>query len=195
MKLPPVLLAACFSCLVLGAGILFARHIRPHQPRSSSEQLAHERNEFEFTVHFPYKLAAPLFGAYAERAWAGPLWEPHFLYPQNPPHDAYDVPGAVFTIAHSHFTAVWVNTVFDLEAGHVQYVYFIPEHMTTRIDIHMAPRDDSSSTVKVAYERTAITTEANAHVRAMALDDRQSGPHWGDAIDQYLAGSRPAAAR
>ena len=77
-----------------------------------SEPLAHVRNEFEFTVHAPYAVTAPLFGPEGERAWGGEHWDPHFFYPQP----AQDVRGAVFMVEHGHHRSYWINTAFDVEA-------------------------------------------------------------------------------
>ena len=161
-----------------------------HSSGGTNEPALHVRNEFDFTIHAPYKVAAPHCGADAERAWAGPDWNPKFLYP---PHDASakDVPGAVFTIKHGHnHHAAWINTAFDLDTGHIQYVYVLGDVMVTLIDIHLAPieADGAPATrVKVAYERTALSPEANDHVRQFAESDRKSGPHWQSDFDSYFA--------
>ena len=111
---------------VLGTLIIFAAalaillHLRR---RDAKGPVAHVENGFEFTVHAPYDKVAPLFGAHGERAWAGEHWDPQFLHPQP----AQDVVGEVFTVAHGHTRATWVNTAFDLQSGHMQYVYVIPD--------------------------------------------------------------------
>ena len=43
--------------------------------------LMHARSEFTFTVQAPMAEAFPLFGPEGERAWAGPEWDPQFVYP------------------------------------------------------------------------------------------------------------------
>src|SRR6267154_1494118 len=116
----------------------------------------HVRTEFEFMVHAPYSAAAPLFGPEGEKAWASDSWHPHFVYPQP----ARDIEGAVFQVSHGHHHSTWVNTAFDLENGHIQYVYIIPEMMVTVIDLNLsklsASKPSAESThVRVAYERTA----------------------------------------
>jgi hypothetical protein len=151
-------------------------------PTPANAALAHVRNEFAFTVRAPYAKAAPLFGADAERAWAGD-WNPKFLYPASPP---LDVPGAVFEVKHGGHHATWVCTSFDLKTGHVQYVYVVGGALATLIDIHLTARDASSTLVEVAYERTALTPEANDHVRQMGESDRDSGREWQEQIDAYL---------
>jgi len=152
-------------------------------PAAPSVVVAHVRSEFEFTVHAPYAKAAPLFGADAERAWAGDTWSPHFLFPAAAP---FDVPGAVFTIEHGGHHATWVCTSFDLKAGHVQYVYTIGGALATLIDIRLSASDSKSTHVQVAYERTALEPEADDHVRTMGESDRDFGKEWQEAIDRYL---------
>jgi hypothetical protein len=160
-----------------------------HHRAGSSGPVAHVRNAFEFTVHAPYQVVAPLFGPEGERAWANGHWDPHFLYPQP----AQDTQGAVFTIRHGHRHAYWINTSFDTEARHFQYVYFIPDGMVVLIDVHFAEIDPVNTKVNVAYERTALKPEANQQVRAMGDADRENGKEWGTAVNDYLAKQKAAA--
>ena len=147
--------------------------------------LAHVRNSFEFTVHAPQNLVAPLFGAHRERVWAEG-WDPQFIYPQP----AEDKAGAVFTISHGGHTSTWITTALDLEKGHVQYAYFIPGAMTTLIDIHLSPAGASGTHVEVVYERTALSSEVNDYVTKMGEQDRSSADHWQKAIEKYLANEK-----
>src|SRR5437868_2158823 len=120
-----------------------------HGSGTKPEPLLHVSHQFSFTIHAPMKAAAPLFGAHAERAWAGPEWDPQFIFP----HPATDKEGMVFTVAHPHMRATWVNTIFDLKNGRVQYVYLIPDALATRIDIHITAPNVSTTNVDVVYER------------------------------------------
>ena len=166
--------------VALGIGIaLLAYHLRQRNAPGS----ARERSEFEFVAHAPYAQVFPLFGAEKERAWAGKDWDPTFVYPKP----ANDVEGAVFTVKHGHATTVpWVNTAFDQKSGHVQYVYVIPDTMTTLIDIHLAQQDPENTKVDVVYERTALTAGGDERVRRMAEHDRKAGTEWSEQINQYL---------
>lgn len=161
-------------------GLAFFYH--HHRRGIGRGSMAHVRNEFELTVHAPYRVTAPLFGPEGERVWAGGHWDPQFLYPQP----AQDTQGAVFTIRHGHRRAYWVNTAFDVEAKHFQYVYVIPEVMATLIDVRFAEIDPANTKVNVSYERTALSSEGNQHVKDAGESDRNSGKEWGDAIKGYL---------
>jgi hypothetical protein len=175
------LIGLAVGALVVGASIY---HLYHH--RASSGPVLHVRNQFDFTVHAPYQVAAPLFGPEGERVWAGGHWDPQFLYPQP----AQDAQGAVFTIRHGHHHAVWINTAFDTAAHHFQYVYFIPETMAVLIDVHFSEVDADNTNVTVTYERTALNPDANERVREMGNADRDSGKEWGAAINNYLENQR-----
>lgn len=153
------------------------------QQKPAPEAPAHVQNSFELTVHAPYAVAAPLFGPEGERAWAEDHWDPKFLYPQP----AEDIPGATFTIQHGPHTAVWVNTAFDLQARHFQYVYFLPNVLVTIIDVNFKSIDDHNTKVLVTYQRTALNPESNETVKAFGENDRKSGPDWEKAVNHYLA--------
>jgi hypothetical protein len=170
--------------LVVGVVVLLAWFYHHHRRELASRgPVAHVRNEFEFTVHAPYRIAAPLFGPERERGWADGHWDPQFLYPQP----AQDRQGAVFTIRHGHRQAYWINTSFDMDARHFQYVYVVPEAMAVLIDVHFSEPDAANTKVNVAYERTALDPAANEHVKEMGDADRESGKEWGTAINDYLA--------
>ncbi len=150
--------------------------------QSSAPALIHTHTEFHFVVNAPLEQAAPLFGANEERKWA-PEWNPQFIYPVP----AHDQQGMVFRIEHGDHSAVWINTAFDLAAGHIQYTYVLNDAMATLIDIHLT-RDSALKTgVTVAYERTALIPEANEHVQHFAEGDKKAGKEWEDAINGYFA--------
>jgi len=139
------------------------------------------RNHFSFTVHAAAATVFPLFGADMERRWASG-WAPAFVYPAP----ARDTAGMVFTIAHGPTNSVWVNTAFDAATGRVQYVYVIPDALATLIDIQVTALDAATTGVAVTYERTALSPDANDHVRALGNHDRGQGLEWQAAIAEYL---------
>jgi hypothetical protein len=172
------------SMLLLGVVATVAYyHLRSlHAPQGP---VVHVENGFEFTAHGPFKTVAPLFGAFVERAWAGDDWNPEFLYPL-PPRDTV---GEVFTIRHGHLRSTWVNTAFDLESGHIQYVYVIPDAQAVLIDIHLEQKDSSTTGVKVVYQRTTLDPRLNSHISELGEKDRDMGKEWERAIDTYLRAS------
>jgi hypothetical protein len=149
--------------------------------------LAHAKSEFTFTVQAPMAVAFPLFGPEGERPWAGPHWNPQFIYPQP----AKDVEGAVFLVNHGHFghghrSATWVNTAFDPQAGHAAYVYVIDGKLATRIDVQLTPVNAVATSVRVMYERTALSPSVNPDIAEMAQTDPKMGPEWEKSIGEYL---------
>ena len=155
---------------------------------AATAPLLHRSTSFDLLVHASYADTAPLFGPEGERAWAGKNWNPEFIHPSP----AVDSEGAVFTIQHGPLKAVWVNTAFDLDARHFQYVYFLPDILVTTIDVRFDPVATDATRVHVVYTRTAVTAEGNEHVTQMTQGDQSAGKDWQQAIDAYLA-SRKAA--
>jgi hypothetical protein len=173
--------------LVLALGILAvnsAQQIEPDKLESgkSSAELVHVSNTFHFDVPASFARVAPLFGPEAERGWAGKHWNPEFLYPRP----AKDIQGAVFQVQHGSHTSVWVNTLFDLPGGKMQYVAFIDNVAVTTVDVELTSTDASHTTVKVTYARTALQPAANDDVRALGNNDRNSAPDWQKSIEKCL---------
>ena len=173
------------TLLIVAAGAVVAATVHRHVP---SEPLAHVRNHFSFTVRAAAARVFPLFGADMERRWASG-WAPAFVYPTP----ARDTAGMVFTVAHGATHSVWVNTAFDSGTGRVQYVSVIPGAVTTLVDIQVTPLGSAETTVTVTYERTALSLDANEHVRALGDHDGGQGPHWQAAIADYL--KQPSSSR
>jgi hypothetical protein len=157
---------------------------KPEATVTSSQPTAHVSNRFTFTVNAPLREAAPLFGPEGERAWAGDDWNPEFVFPVP----AQDVEGAVFTLRHGERTAVWVNTLFDLSGGRMQYVYVLGDLLLTTIDVRLHAIDAARTKVDVTYARTALRPEANEHVASMGKHDGEQGQVWEKAINSYLQG-------
>jgi len=157
-------------------------------PMNANPAPAHVVNTFRFQLAAPLARVAPLFGPEGERCWAGQHWDPHFLYPQP----ARDSEGAVFTVVqHGTHTSVWVNTLFDLDAGRMQYVAVIPGIVLSVIDVRLSAIDASHTSVEVTYARTALDAAMNDHVTSMGAGDRDSGSNWQQAIEPCLAAAPP----
>jgi hypothetical protein len=148
----------------------------------SMTQPTHVSHRFQFVVRAPLVRAAVLFGPNGERCWAGPNWNPEFLYPQP----GKDTQGAVFTIQHGPHKSVWVNTLFDPAAGRMQYVSFTPETLVTTVEVRLTAVDPSNTNVEVTYARTALDSAANEEVEALGRKDSESGPEWQRAIEKCL---------
>jgi len=176
-------IAIFIAGLAAGAVLVVAAHAhRTVRANDATAALAHTRSEFSFTVDAPMEMAAPLFGAEAERAWGGESWNPRFVYPQP----ASDVGGAVFFVKHGGHDSTWVATAQDFRGGHVQYVSLIDGAMATLIDIRLRAAGEKETAVTVVYERTALRPELNGHISELAANDKTSGPHWASAINDYL---------
>jgi len=168
-------------CIVILAGLALPAFAQ--LPAAEPAPLLHVSTSFDLVVHAPYAVTAPLFGPEGERPWAGKHWDPQFIHPQP----GADVESAVFTIQHGPFHATWVNTLFDAEGRHFQYVYFMPDIMVTVIDVRFNSARADSTGVHVVYTRTALTPEGNEHVAAMNEGDKKAGKEWQAGIDEYLA--------
>lgn len=174
--------AAGLAC----SGTSVAAHAQ--EALAARESCLHVQSSVDIVVHAPYAVAAPLFGPNGERLWEGDRWHPVFMHPQP----AADIQGAVFTVRYGERVESWVNTLFDLEGRHFQYVYFLPDIMITVVDVHFEAIGSSETSVKVEFTRTALTPESNPYVRAASEADKTAGKFWQPAIDAYLERVRGA---
>jgi hypothetical protein len=177
-----VLGIVCGIAAMAAPRVVMHLHVALHGARgaSTNAERAHTEEKFTFTARGPIEDVAPLFGADKERVWSAG-WNPKFLHPMP----AADQEGMVFTVAHDHLKAAWVNTQFDLKNGRIQYVYMIPDALVTVITLRLQPAGDQTR-VEVEYGRTALSPEADARVRHLAEGDRGSGPEWEKQVNGYL---------
>ncbi len=138
-------------------------------------------HRIHFTVDAPFEQAAPLFGANEERKWA-PDWNPQFVYPTP----ARDQQGMIFRVDHSHHSSVWVNTAFDLAAGHIQYAYVLNDAMATLIDIHLTRESAQKTGVSVVYERTALHARSQRACPALRKRRREGWQGMGGGDQRIL---------
>jgi hypothetical protein len=166
------------SVLVLLA-LAFLMNDKQAEAQTQAPELpAHVRSAFHFKLSVPLNRAASLFGPEGERCWAGKHWNPEFIYPQP----ANDVEGAVFTVKHGPHSSVWVNTRFDLSAGRMQYVSFIPDTVVSVVNVELSVLGPTATGVDVTYTRTALSAASNDLVNELGKKDRTSGPDWQEAI-------------
>lgn len=179
-----VLGALCGAAVLTAPRIAGHLHAALHGGRNAdSGERARTQEKFSFMAKGPMEKVAPLFGADKERRWSAG-WNPHFVFPVP----AADEAGMVFSVAHEHLRAAWVNTEFDLKNGRIQYVYVIPDALVTVITLRLNPEGEQTR-VEVEYERTALSADADAHVRHLAVGDRRAGPEWEQQINAYLGSS------
>ena len=153
----------------------------PESPSNADEHV-HVRNTFRFEVAAPMARVAPLFGPEAERSWAGKHWDPVFLYPSP----GRDVEGAVFRVKRGPLDSLWVNTLFDVPGGRMQYVSVVPDQVATTVDVRVTALSSSRTSIEVIYARTALNSAANDEVRQLGANDRGSGPEWQRGVETAL---------
>jgi hypothetical protein len=96
------------------------------------------------------------------------------------------VQGAVFRVRHGGHTSLWVNTLFDLGGGRMQYVSMLGDLVVTTIDVRLHAIDAAHTKADVTYVRTALRPEASEHVAELGKHDRDQGKLWEAAINAYL---------
>jgi hypothetical protein len=154
----------------------------PPAPPNAAESNAHVVSTFRFEVAAPMARVAPLFAPEAERSWAGEHWNPAFAYPQP----GADVQGAVWKIKHGPVDSVWVNTLFDVPGGRMQYVAVVGNHFAMTVDVLVTALAEQRTAVEVTYARTALDPSANQHVVELGDRDRESGPEWQRSLETAL---------
>jgi len=140
-------------------------------------------------VALPFSEAVPLFTPEGERPWAAG-WDPHYVHPAEP--DAGE--GVVFqTTNKGESTATWVQTRYEPAAGATSYVYVIPDHHTTMVDVRVTSDGEGRCRASVRYRMTSLSSDADDFVRAFGESYEQEMADWTEAIQKHVVEGVPLA--
>ena len=130
----------------------------------------------------PPAVVFPLHGPLEEAKWAVG-WEPEMIYPAAAPADE----GAIFVTRHGGAEAVWVNTMWDPQAGRVSYVHVSANRDVTEIRIAVSGPEQGPTRVEVTYTWTALSPAGNAFVEEQteAFFAKRMG-EWEEKMACYL---------
>ena len=140
-------------------------------------------------VALPFAEAMPLFTPEGERAWAAG-WDPHYVHPVGVGAGE----GLVFQTANKgEETATWVQTRYEPAAGLASYVYVVPGHHTTMVDVGVTPDGEGRSRASVRYRMTSLSPDADDHVRDFDEAYEQEMVDWAEAIQRHVVEGVPLA--
>ncbi len=141
----------------------------------------------EVAVALPFAKAVPLFTPEGERPWAAG-WDPQYVHPLGIGAGE----GLVFqTTSEESGTATWVQTRYEPTSGLASYVYVVPDHHTTMVDLRVTPDGEDRSRACVRYRMTSLSPEADAFVRAFGNAFEQEMSEWADAIQRHVVEGVP----
>lgn len=137
----------------------------------------------------PFEEAFALFNAVGERRWVAG-WDPHFVHPALPRAGE----GVVFqTTGTGTGTATWVQTAHDPSAGTASFVYVVPDHRVTMVDVDVARDGEGRSRASVRYRMTSLSSDADNFVRAFGETFEDFMVDWAEAIQRHIVEGVPLA--
>lgn len=134
----------------------------------------------------PKEEAFPLFQPEGERRWVAG-WEPRYLHPVEP--DARE--GIVFQTTTGEGTATWIQTRHDPTGGVASYVYVVPGHRATMVDVGVDPAGEDRSRAQVTYRMTSLSSDADAFVREFGDGFGEFMAQWEQAIQRHVVEGAP----
>lgn len=128
-----------------------------------------------------------LFNAVGERRWVKD-WAPSFVYPPEPAAGE----GTVFQTRKIGIgTATWIQTRHDPDRGGTSFVYVIPHHCATMVDVDITANGKDRSRASVRYRMTSLSPGADGTVRKFAEDFEDMMVAWAESIRRHIVEGVP----
>ena len=160
----------------------------PSEPSASADALHSAERAFTIILNAPLAEATAMFGPVREREWSS-AWNPEFIDPAQPVQKE----GAVFvTDAQPHGKSTWLLSEYDVRAGRVGYVVFVPGQSVIQFRIRVTAKGGNKSEATVTSHRTALSPAGNDAVDHFAIQFASQGPLWEAAINQSLEAPKPS---
>ncbi len=154
------------------------------QSHVEGARLEQQAQSFTIVLNGSATDVTTLFGPVREAEWA-PDWKPHFIHPSEPAQRE----GAVFTTKSANgIERLWLLTSYDVDRGHVEYVFVTPGFTANEVKIQVVPESEKRCKATITYRHSALAPEGNVEVEK--LNDHWAAEqrvHWEAAINSLLA--------
>ena len=157
--------------------------------RRAADGRVHIETTGAVRMALPAPDAFPLFNAEGERRWVAG-WDPWCVHPAG---SGVGV-GAVFQTRKGAGTATWIQTRHDPATGRASFVYVLPDHHATMVDVCVTPDGDGRSRASVRYRMTSLSSDADDFVRGFAAAFDDFMVHWEEAIQRHIVDGVPLSA-
>lgn len=134
------------------------------------------------TINGSVKEIMPLYCPVRELDWIE-RWDAKEVYTNS----GYVEDDCIFTTSHGDDDLVWIVTDYDINKGHVEMYYVVPDLMITRLEIQLTPLSGKTTNALITYTKTSISEKGD---KALKLFTKEQYEHmmlsWEKSMNHYL---------
>ena len=109
-------------------------------------------------------------------------WEPTYVHPTEPTVRER----VVFRTMTGEGKATWMQTRHEPALRAASYVYVVPDHRATTVDVTVSDLGEGRSQARVTYRMTALSAEADDFVQEFGNGFGEYLVKWEDAVQKYV---------
>ena len=141
-------------------------------------------------MDLPADEAFRLYDPEGERRWVEG-WDPTYVHPSEPAVRE----GVVFQTMTGEGEATWMQTRYDPATRAASYVYIVPDHRATMVDVGISEPEKGRSQAHVRYRMTALSPEADDFVQAFGDGFGDYLVRWEAAVQKHIVDGVPLGSR
>jgi len=134
------------------------------------------------TINAGIKDIMPLFCPVRELDWCE-SWNPKVVFSQS----GLVEKDCIFITEQGETEVVWIVTDYDINKGHVEMFYHVPEVLITKLEIQLSAINSKQSKAVITYSKTSLSTLGNKLLNAFTKESYDTMmDSWEKAMNHYL---------
>jgi hypothetical protein len=137
---------------------------------------------YEQTINGSIKEIMPLYCPVREMDWCE-NWSPKAVYSNS----GLVEKDCIFITSHGETDIVWIVTDYDIEKGHVEMVYLVPEVLVTKLEIQLTPITEDMTKALITYSKSSLSEMGNKVLEEFTKKEYDiMMDSWEKAMNHYL---------
>jgi hypothetical protein len=137
---------------------------------------------YEQTINGSIKKIMPLYCPVREMDWCE-NWNPKAVYSNS----GLVEKDCIFITSNGDADIVWIVSDYDIEKGHVEMVYLVPEILVTKLEIQLTPITEDKTKAIITYSKSSLSEMGNKVLEGFTKKEYDiMMDSWEKAMNHYL---------
>ncbi len=171
-------------------------HKHSHHHEQSSHKHSNLKNKFTMQIKKPNRVShtyeqiidgtieeiMPLYCPVRELDWCE-NWNPKAVIS----HSGLVEKDCVFITPHGDEDIVWIVSDYDIEKGHVEMYYHVPDMLITKLEIQVSQISPNKTKAILTYTKTSISEKGDELIKSFTKESYNTMmDSWEKAMNHYL---------
>ncbi len=137
---------------------------------------------YEQKINGTFKEIMPLYCPVRELDWVE-SWNPQIVYSNS----GLVEKDCVFITPNGNDDVVWIVTDYDIEKGHVEMFYHVPNILVTKLEIQLTQLTETQTEAVLIYSKTSLSKEGDKVLADFTRENYEiMMDSWEKAMNHYL---------